>query len=147
MGTRMSMTKVSPPSKLTDLAKSIISDNIRKFLDHFQCQVAAKVGSTQDVEKRMRAKEYRTDPFTNPPEYVSLIASLFNDVLVAKAERFAKDEMERQLKMRGDNSRSLNKRSEWGSEDGSNSLGRGGKWRPCFTEFNTGEIYLIVGYE
>ena len=140
----MSMTKVSPPSKLTDLAKSTISHNIRKFLDQFQCQVAAKVGSTQDVEKRMRAKEYRTGPFTNR-DFVPLITGLFNDVLVAQAERFAKDEMERQLKLRGDNSRSLNKRNEWGSEDGSNSLGRGGKFRPCFTEFNTGSIYLIVG--
>ena len=142
----MSMTNVFPPSKLTDADKATISMNVRRFLDQYQCAVAAKVGSTQNLDKRMKAKDYRTGPFTNR-DFALLITALLNDVMVAEAEGFAKDEMERQLKMRGDNSRSLNKRREWCSEDGSNSLGRGGKWRPCFTEFNKGSIYLIVGLD
>lgn len=116
------------------------------MLDRYQCAVAAKVGSTQNLDKRMKAKDYRTGPFTNR-NFDPLITGLINDVMVAEAEGFAKDEMERQLKMRGDDSRSLNKRREWGSADGSNSLGRGGKYRPSFTEFNPGSIYLIVGLD
>lgn len=146
MGKRMSMTNVFPPSKLTDADKAAISLNVSKLLDQFQGDVAAKVGSTQDLDKRMKAKDYRSGPFTKR-NYDTLITGLFNDVMVAEAEGFAKDEMERQLEMRGDNSHSLNKRRERGSPDGSNSLGRGGKWRPSFTEFNTGSIYLIVGLD
>ena len=144
LGTRMSMTGVPPPSKLTDADKATISSNIRSFLDQFDGDVAAKVGSTQNLDKRMKAKDYRTGPFTNR-KYDTLITGLPNDVMVAEAEGFAKDEMERQLEMRRDNSRGLNKRRERGSPDGSNSLGRGGKYRPCFTDFNPGSIYFIVG--
>ena len=140
------MTNVFPPSKLTDADKATISSNIRSSLAQFDGDVAAKVGSTQNLDQRMKAKDYRTGPFTNR-NFDSLITGLTNDVMVAEAEGFAKDEMERQLKLRGDNSRSQNKRREWGSEDGSNSLGRGGKWRPCFTEFNPGSIYLILGLD
>ena len=103
----MSMTNVFPPSKLTDADKATISMNVRRFLDQYQCAVAAKVGSTQNLDKRMKAKDYRAGPFTNR-DSAPLITGLFNDVMVAEAEGFAKDEMERQLKMRGDNSHSSN---------------------------------------
>ena len=143
----MSMTNVSPPSKLTETAKSLISHNVRTFLAEFEGDVAAKVGSTQDLVKRMRGKDYRTGPFTHRI-LVPLITGLVSDAMVANGERFAKDdEMKRQLKRREDNSLSLNKRSEWGAADGSNSLGRGGKWRPSFSEVNTGSIYLIIALD
>ena len=89
MGKRMSTTNFSPPSKLTDADKATISINVRNFLDSYQCPVAAKVGSTQNLDKRMEAKDYRTGPFTHRI-FVPLITGLVSDAMVANAERFAK---------------------------------------------------------
>ena len=137
------MTMVEPPSKLTDAQKDVITENIRDFICRFEGAIFGKVGSSQNVDKRMRAKDYKSEPFTHS-EYKSLIGGLCNDVVVAEAERFASDTFKHLLNERGDKSISLNKRREWGKPDGSNSLGRGGKYRPCFTDFNLGCIYLIV---
>ena len=140
------MTTVSPPSILTEADKATITNNIRDIIDRFEGGIVAKVGSTQNLDKRMGAKDYKSEPFVRRA-FAPLIAGLYNDVLVAEAEGFASDELKRQLNERRDNSFSLNKRRERGSPDGSNSLGRGGKWKPCFTKFNAGCIYLIIGLD
>ncbi len=138
---RAGMTMVEPPFKLTEEQKGIITENIRDFIRRFEGAIFGKVGSTQNLTKRMRAKDYKSEPFARR-EFVSVITGLCNDVVVAEAERFASEKLKQLLNERGDNSISLNKRLEWGKPDGTNSLGRGGKYRPCFT--GNGCIYCIV---